>query len=100
MLADDAREIASAIEERLKTGGCQGVTATVKTNQMSPKSVPAGAGRPTFIEYFIRIDDGARLATLNLGQAAELRDEVEAGWDSDRVFEAIHALDAPIEYTT
>ncbi|MGH3672673.1 MAG: hypothetical protein ACRDSH_18910 [Pseudonocardiaceae bacterium] len=98
MLADDAREIASAIEERLKTSACQGVTATVKANRMSPKSIPAGAGRPTFIEYFIRIDDDARSATLTLGQAAELRDEVEAGWSSDRLFEAIHALDAPIEH--
>lgn len=100
MLADDAREIASAIEERLKASSCQGATATVKTEEMSPKSVPAGAGRPTFIQYFIRIEDGTRMATLTLGQAAELRDEVKVEWDLDRLFKAIHALDAPVEQTS
>jgi hypothetical protein len=97
MLADDAQEIAAAIEERLNASACQGSKATVKSDQIRPKSVPAGAGRPTFVQYFIQIDDGTRMATLNLGQAAGLRDDIRPDWDPDRLFEAIRTLDAPVE---
>jgi hypothetical protein len=97
MLADDAQEIAAAIEERLNASACQGSKATVKSDQISPKSVPAGAGRPTFVQYFIQIDDGTRMATLNLGQAAGLHDDIRPDWDPDRLFEAIRTLDAPVE---
>jgi hypothetical protein len=99
MLVDDARRIAAAIEERLNAGTCQGVKATVRSDEMSPKSVPAGAGRPTFISYFIQIDDGTRMASLTLGQAAGLLEDVEPDWDPDRLFEAIRALDVPVEDT-
>jgi hypothetical protein len=97
MLVDDARRIAATIEERLNAGAGQRVTATVKSDQMSPKSVPAGAGRPTFISYYIQINDGTRMATLTLGQAAALVDDVEPDWTPDRLFEAIRVLDIPIE---
>ncbi len=97
MLADDAREITAAIEERLNASACQGAKATVKSEQMSPKTVPAGAGRPTFTNYYIQIDDGTRMATLTLGQAAELLDDIEPDWNADRLFEAIRALDVPVE---
>jgi len=97
MLVDDAREIAAAIEERLSASACQGVKATVKSEQMSPKTVPAGAGRPVLTNYFIQIDDGTRLAVLNLGQADGLLDEIEQEWNSDRLFEAIRALGVPVE---
>src|SRR5918997_2086667 len=99
MLADDARKIAAAIEERLNTSACQGSKATVKSDEMKPKTVPAGAGRPTFVRYFIQISDGSRMATLSLGQAAELLDDIKPDWDADRLFEAIRVLDAPIEDT-
>lgn len=99
MLEDDARRIAAAIEERLNAGACQEVKATIKSDQMRPKTVPAGAGRPTFISYFIQIDDGTRTATLTLGQAAALLDDVGPDWDPDRLFEAIRALNVPIEDT-
>ncbi len=99
MLVDDARRIAAAIEERLNASACQGVKTTVKSEQMSPKTVPAGAGRPTFTDYYIQIDDGTRMATLNLGQAAGLLDDVEPDWDPDRLFEAISALNVPVEDT-
>jgi hypothetical protein len=99
MLADDAQRIAAATEERLNASACQGVKATVKTDQMSPKTVPAGAGRPTFISYYIQINDGTRMATLTLGQAARLLDDVEPNWNSDRLFEAIRALNVPVEDT-
>jgi hypothetical protein len=99
MLVDDARKIAAAIEERLNVGACRGAKATVKSDQMSPKTVPAGAGRPTFTNYYIQIDDGTRVATLTLGQAAGLVDDVEPDWDPDRLFEAIRALNVPIEDT-
>jgi hypothetical protein len=99
MLIDDARRIAASIEQRLNASACQGVKVSVKTEEMSPKSVPAGAGRPTFISYFIRIDDGARVAFLTLGQAANLLEDVEPDWDSERLFEAIRALDVPVEDT-
>lgn len=97
MLADDARRVAAAIEERIDAGTGQAVKATVKAEQTSPQSIPAGAGRPTFIRYYIRVDDGARRATLPLGQATELLDDIEPGWDPDRLFEAIRALDVPVE---
>jgi hypothetical protein len=99
MLVDDARKIAAAIEERLNAGACPGVKATVKSDEMSPKTVPAGAGRPTFISYYIQIDDGTRMATLTLGQAAGLVDDVEPDWNPDRLFEAIRALNVPVEDT-
>ncbi|MGH3811388.1 MAG: hypothetical protein ACRDUV_02885 [Pseudonocardiaceae bacterium] len=99
MLADDARKIATATEERLNASACQGVKATVKAEQMSPKTVPAGAGRPTFTNYYIQIDDGTRMAALTLGQAAGLLDDIEPDWDPDRLFEAIHALNVPVEDT-
>jgi len=99
MLADDARVIAATIEERVNAGAAAGqeVTVTVKADAMSPKSVPAGAGRPTFVRYYICIADDTRTATLELGQAGRLVDEVELDWDRDRLFEAIHARNVPIE---
>jgi hypothetical protein len=99
MLGDDARRIAAAIEERLNASACQGVKATVESEEMSPETVPAGAGRPTFISYFIQIGDGTRMATLTLDQAAWLLDDVEADWTPDRLFDAIRALDVPVEDT-
>jgi hypothetical protein len=100
MLVDDARRIAASIEERLNASACQGVKASVKADEMSPESIPAGAGRPRFISYFIQIDDGARRAFLTLGQAAGLVEAVEPDWDSDRLFDAIRAMDVPIETVT
>lgn len=99
MLGDDARRIAAGIEEYLNASACQGVKATVKSEEMSPEKIPAGAGRPTFISYFVQIDDATRRATLTLGQAAVLLNEIEPDWAPDRLFEAIRALDAPIEDT-
>jgi hypothetical protein len=96
MLVDDARKIATAIEERLNASDCQGVKATVKSDEMRPKTVPAGAGRPTFISYYVQIEDDTRMATLTLGQAAELLDDVEPDWNPDRLFDAIRAMDVPI----
>lgn len=64
MLGDDAREIADALTERLRASACEGVTATVTSEQMSPKTVPAGAGRPVLTNYYIQIEDATRLATL------------------------------------
>jgi hypothetical protein len=97
MLVDDARRIAAAIEERLNASACQGVKATVKSEQMSPKTVPAGAGRPILTNYFIQIEDGTRIAILTLGQAARLLDDVELDWDPDQLFEAIRALNVSVE---
>jgi ABC-type ATPase involved in cell division len=99
MLGDDARRIAAGIEEYLNASACQGVKVTVKSEEMSPETIPAGAGRPTFISYFIQIDDVTRRATLTLGQAATLLNEIEPDWAPDRLFEAIRDLDAPIEDT-
>jgi hypothetical protein len=97
MLVDDARRIAAAIEERFSASACQGVKATVKSEQMSPKVVPTGAGRPTFTNYFIQIDDGTQLATLTLGQAAGLLEDLEPDCDPPRLFEAIRARDWLVE---
>lgn len=98
MLADDAQKIATELEERLRGGAVgEAVTVTVKAEKMSPASIPAGAGRPTFIRYYVRVDDGSRMATLDLGRAGQLLDEVEPDWDSDRLFAAISALEVPVE---
>ncbi len=97
MLADDAKRIAAAIEQRLSASACEGVTATVKSDQMKPQTVPAGAGRPTFTSYFIQMDDGTRMATLTLGQAARLLEDIEPDWEPTRLFEAIRALNVPVE---
>ncbi|MCA1822285.1 MAG: hypothetical protein LC644_11230, partial [Pseudonocardia sp.] len=97
MLVDEARRIAAAVEERLNASGCQGAKATVKKDEMSPKSVPAGAGRPTFISYFIRISDDTRTADLTLGQAAGLIDDIELGWNADQLFEAIRAMNVQVD---
>lgn len=100
MLVDDARNIAAAIEEAVNSGSApagQGITATVKPEEMQPQSIPAGAGRPTFRRYYIHIDDGTRAATLDLGQASGLLDEIEPDWNPDRLFDAIRAHDVPVE---
>jgi hypothetical protein len=99
MLGDDARRIAAGIEEYLNASACQGVKATVKSESMSPETIPAGAGRPTFTSYFIQVDDVTRRATLTLGQAAALLNDIEPDWTPDRLFEAIRAMDVPIEDT-
>lgn len=97
MLVDDARRLAAEIEERLNASACQGVNATVKAEQSSPQSLPAGAGRPVFTSYFIQIDDGSRIATLTLGQAAELLNDLQPEWDADRLFDELRARDIAIE---
>jgi hypothetical protein len=100
MLVDDARKIATAIEERLDASACKGAKATVKTDQMTPKTVPAGAGRPTFTNYYIQISDDTRMATLTLGEAAGLLDDVEPDWNLDQLFDAIRAMDISVETTS
>ncbi|MGH3773816.1 MAG: hypothetical protein ACRDRW_20900 [Pseudonocardiaceae bacterium] len=100
MLVDDARKIAAAIEERLNASACQGVKATVTSEQMSPKTVPAGAGRPTLTNYFIQIEDGTRVALLTLGQAASLLDDGKLDWSPDQLFEAIRALNVSVADAT
>ncbi|MGH3908876.1 MAG: hypothetical protein ACRDTE_32540 [Pseudonocardiaceae bacterium] len=99
MLVDDAKKLAAAIEEAINSGSVagQGITTTIKSDELQPKSIPAGAGRPTFRRYYIHVDDGTRMATLNLGQAGELLDEIEPDWGPDRLFDAIRALDVPVE---
>ncbi|HEY2764430.1 MAG TPA: hypothetical protein VGJ13_10535 [Pseudonocardiaceae bacterium] len=99
MLVDDARKIAAAIEERFNAGAetSPAVTAKVKSEELSPKSIPAGAGRPVFRRYFISIADSTRIAVLDLNQAGGLLDEVGEDWDPDRLFEAIRARDVPVE---
>ncbi|MGH3765632.1 MAG: hypothetical protein ACRDS0_24960 [Pseudonocardiaceae bacterium] len=99
MLVDDARRIAAAIQERLNAGTSQAVKATVRADELSPKSVPLGAGRPTFISYFIEIADDTRMASLTLGQAAGLLEDLEPDWDPDRLFDAIRAMDVSVEET-
>jgi hypothetical protein len=39
------------------------------------------------------------MATLTLDQAAWVLDDVEADWTPDRLFDAIRALDVPVEDT-
>lgn len=99
MLVDDARSIASAIEQAVnaEAGPGQEITATVKSEEMQPQSIPAGAGRPTFRRYYIHIDDGTRKAVLDLGQASGVLEDLGPGGDADRLFTAIRARDVPVE---
>lgn len=99
MLVDDARNIASAIEQAVNAGSGAGreITATVKSEEMQPQSIPAGAGRPTFRRYYIHVDDGTRKAVLDLGQAGGVLEDIEPHADADRLFNAIRARDVPIE---
>ncbi len=96
MLENDARRIAAAIEERVKA---EGVMAKVESDRTSPSSLPAGAGRPAFIRYYIKIDDGARTAKLDLDQAGALLDDIQPDWDADRLFDVIRSNGVPVEDT-
>jgi hypothetical protein len=100
MLGTDAQNIAAELEERVNAEAGQQIKATVQKEESSPQRVPAGAGRPTFIRYFIHIEDGTRMATLTLGQAATLLDDVEPGCGPDRLFDAVRGLDVPVEQMT
>jgi hypothetical protein len=101
MLVDDARNIASALEQAVNAGTAgQVITATVISEEMQPQSIPAGAGRPTFRRYYIHIDDGSRRATLDLGQASGVLEEIEPDWDVDRLFDAIRAVTCPSRIRT
>lgn len=98
MLVDDARNLASALEEAVNTGTTgQTITTTVKSEEMQPQSIPAGAGRPTFRRYYIHVDDGTRKAVLDLGQAGGVLEDIEPSCDVNRLFDAIRARDVPIE---
>ncbi len=92
MLVDDANRIASAIAERAG----QDVGAKVHIEQKSPQSVPIGAGRPTFISYFVKIEDATRVAILGLDQAQVLLDQMQPGWDADQIFEAVRAQNVEV----
>jgi hypothetical protein len=99
MLETDARRIVAALEERINAGDAigQGVKATVETDRTAPDVTAPGAGRPTFIRYHIQIDDGMRVAKLDLDQAAMLLDEIEPGWDLERLFDAIRSHGVPVQ---
>ncbi len=99
MLQSDARRIAAAIEERMHNGhpDDKAVTATVKADQERGELAAPGGGRPIFIRYHVEVTDGARLAVLGLDQASELLEDIEPGWDSDRLFDAIRSRGLPVE---
>ena len=99
MLGTEAQNIAAELEERVNAGTNAGpqIKAAVQKEELIPKSVPAGAVRTTFIRYFIHVEDGTRMATLTLGQAAALLDDVEPDWTTDQLFDAIRGLDVPVE---
>ncbi|HSV67524.1 MAG TPA: hypothetical protein VLJ59_16665 [Mycobacteriales bacterium] len=99
MLGDDAQRIAAAIEDLVNpsAGAGRKVNATVVAHQSRPGTVAVGAGRPTFTTYQVRVNDGTQAATLDLGQAAELLEEMEPGWDPERLFAAIRAGGVQVE---
>ncbi|MGH8909753.1 MAG: hypothetical protein ACRD0K_25490 [Egibacteraceae bacterium] len=100
MLETDARRIAAAIEERMTIGDAgEAAEVTVETDRTVPNVVPAGAGRPVFIRYYIQISDATRVAILNLDEAAAVLDELEPDCTPDRLFEAVGAHGVRIEGT-
>lgn len=99
MLENDARRIAAAIEDGVNTGTATGqeVKATVNIDRWQPSTSAPGAGRPFFTTYKIQINDGTRVAVLGLDQATTVLENMEPGWDPDRLFEAIRSHDVPVE---
>ena len=99
MLENDARRIAAAIEDGVNTGTAsgQGVTATVDAKRWQPSTTAPGAGRPFFTTYKIQINDGTRVAALDLDQATALLEDMQPGWDPDRLFDAIRSRNVPVE---
>lgn len=92
MLVDDANRIAAAIAERAG----QDVGARVHFEQKTPQSVPFGAGRPLFISYFVKIEDATRVAILGLDEAQAVLDQMEPGWDAERIFEAVRGQNVEV----
>ncbi|MPZ67463.1 MAG: hypothetical protein GEU83_18865 [Pseudonocardiaceae bacterium] len=99
MLESDARKIVTEIQQKIGQDDTadQALSATVKTDRSQPSYSPPGAGRPTFIQYYIQISDGSRTALLDLDQAAALRDEIEPNADADSVFGAIRSQEVRID---
>lgn len=99
MLESDARKIATALQEKVGEGVTpgQGVSVKVETDQTKPSYSPPGAGRPTFIRYYIRVSDSAHTALLDLDQAAALHDGIETDSAPDRVFDAIRSQEVSVE---
>jgi hypothetical protein len=99
MLGNDARRVAAAIEDGVNTGTATGqeVKATVDTERWQASTSAPGANRPQFATYKIQINDGTRVAVLDLAQATTLLDDMEPGWDPDRLFDAIRSRNVPVE---
>jgi len=99
MLENDARRIAAAIEDGVNTGTATGqeVKATVNVDRWQSGASAPGANRPTFTTYKIQINDGTRVAVLDLSQATTLLDDMEPGWNPDRLFDAIRSRNVPVE---
>ena len=99
MLENDARRVAAAIEDGVNAGTAtgQGVKATVDADRWQASTTAPGASRPTFTTYKIQVNDGTRVAILDLGQATALLDDMEPGWDPDRLFDAIRSRNVPVE---
>ncbi|MDQ3887122.1 MAG: hypothetical protein M3308_09010 [Actinomycetota bacterium] len=99
MLENDARRIAASIEDGINTGAAAGqeVKATVNAERWQPSTSAPGASLPTYTTYKIQINDGKRVAVLPLDQATTLLDEIEPGWDPDRLFAAIRSRDILVE---
>lgn len=99
MLQTDALRIAAAVEERMNKGrpDDHAITATVKADQRQGELSAPGGGRPTFIRYHVKVTDGVRVTVLDLDQASELLEDIEPGWDADRLFEAVRSRGLPVE---
>lgn len=99
MLESDAKKIVTAIQEKIGQDDNpeQELSAEVKTDRSQPSYSPPGAGRPTFIQYYIQISDGSRTAVLDLDQAGAVCDQIEPNADADSVFDAIRSQDVGID---
>jgi hypothetical protein len=99
MFEGKAKKLAAAIEERMKrpAPGALAITAEVEVHARRPDSTAPGAGPVTFTWYEIRISDGERVAGLEVDEAGALLDDIDEGWDADRLFAAIESLGVPVE---
>lgn len=98
MLDSDARKVATAIEERVTGDADRPVSTKVSKERIRPQVAPTPGSTPPLIAYyFVEVTDGNRTAKLSLDEASDLLDEVQPGWDPDRLFDAIRAMELPVE---
>ena len=99
MIRDEAEKLSRLLTERFALQA-PGVLAEVEAMSNRIEFAAPGGGRPTLVRYRIRIRDEARVGHLDLDEAQDLLDALDApgaGWGPDRIFEEIAARGGVLE---